>query len=113
MRASVASAIALCALGLAMTSPAGATARASPTLRDEQTFQTTVRFSDLDLHTHAGANALYERLSFAATRVCEDVMEPHARITQTYHKCRNDALSSAVQEINSPLLSQTYYQHAS
>jgi len=113
MRASIASAIALCSFGLAMTSPAGATARASPTLHDEQTFQTTVHYGDLDLKTYAGASALYERLSVAATRVCEDTMEPYARITEAYHKCRNDALSTAVQEINRPLLTQTYHQHAS
>jgi len=113
MRASIASAIALCALGLASTQPAGATARASPTLRDEQTFQTTVHYGDLDLKTHAGATALYDRLSFAATRVCSDLMEPHTRMTQAYHKCRSDALSTAVQEINRPLLTQAYDQHAS
>ena len=93
-----------------MTAPAGATvARVNP--NDEQTARTTVKYGDLDLKTHEGADALYSRLSVAATRVCDDIMEPYVRLTRTYRECRDDALSSAVQEIDSPLVTQAYDRH--
>jgi UrcA family protein len=110
MRTSIASALVLVALGFGLTAPAGATvARVNP--NDEQTARTTVKYGDLDLKTHEGADALYSRLSVAATRVCDDIMEPYVRLTRTYRECRDDALSSAVQEIDSPLVTQAYDRH--
>jgi UrcA family protein len=111
MRASITSAIAFCALGFALTAPANATARVSPT-RDDETVRTTVHYGDLNLQTHAGASALYTRLSEAATRVCGDLMEPYARMTREYHKCHSDALAAAVHDVNRPLVTQTYIEHS-
>jgi len=110
MRASITAAIALSAVALALTSPASATAISKA--RGEETIRTTVHFGDLDLQTHAGANALYSRLNEAAGRVCSDATDPYARLTPAYHTCRKDALSAAVHEINSPLVTQTFDQHS-
>jgi len=111
MRTSIASALVLVALGSCLTAPAGATvARVNP--NDEQTFRTTVQYGDLDLKTHQGADALYSRLSMAATRVCEDGTEPYVRMTRSYKECRHEALSAAVQKINNPLVTEAYDQHA-
>jgi UrcA family protein len=111
MRASITSAIALCAVGFALTGPANATARVSPS-GPEETFRTTVHYGDLNLQTTAGATALYTRLNEAATRVCGDLMEPYERMTRGYHKCHSDALAAAVHDVNRPLLTQTYIEHS-
>src|SRR5262245_17983445 len=112
MRTSIASALVIAALGFGLTAPAGATtARVSP--NGEETYRTTVHYGDLDLKTHQGADQLYSRLSLAATRVCEDAGDPYVRLTHTYRECRNEAVSGAVREINNPLVTQAYEQHAS
>ena len=111
MRTSIASALVLVALGFGLTAPAGATvARVNP--NDEETARTTVHYGDLDLKTHQGADALYSRLSMAATRVCEDITEPYVRLTRTYGECRHEAISDAVREIHNPLVTQAYDRHA-
>ena len=109
MRTSIASALVLAALGIGLTAPAGATARVNS---NEETFRTTVHFGDLDLKTRQDADELYSRLDLAAMRVCEDATEPYVRLTRTYTECRHEALSDAVREINSPLVTQAYEQHA-
>lgn len=110
MKAAIPFAITLCAVGLATALPASATTLAS-SARDEETVRTTVHYGDLDLQTRAGASALYSRLSEAATHVCGDLMEPYARLTQAYHRCRNDALAAAVREIDRPPVTEVYDQH--
>jgi UrcA family protein len=109
MRTSIASALVLVALGFGLTAPAGATARVNT---NEETYRTTVHFGDLDLKTRQGADQLYSRLDLAAMRVCEDATEPYVRLTRTYHECRHEALSDAVREVNSPLVTQAYEQRA-
>jgi UrcA family protein len=109
MRTSIASALVLVALGFGLTAPAGATARVNP---NEETYRTTVHFGDLDVKTRQGADELYSRLDLAAMRVCEDATEPYVRLTRTYKECRHEALSDAVREINSPLVTQAYEQRA-
>jgi UrcA family protein len=108
MRTSIAAAVVLTIIGLGLTLPAGATARAS---RDEETARTTVHFGDLDLQSYQGASALYSRLSQAASRVCSAIMEPYVRMTRAYHTCHSEALSKAVQQVDRPLLTQIYDRH--
>ena len=112
MRTSIASALVLVALGFGLTAPAGATtARVGP--NGEETYRTTVHYGDLNLQTRQGADELYSRLSLAAMRVCEDGSDPYVRLTHTYKECRQEAVSGAVREINNPLVTQAYEQHAS
>jgi UrcA family protein len=111
MRTSIASALVLVALGFGLTAPAGATvSRVNPPA--EETFRTTVHYGDLNLQTRQGADALYSRLSMAAGRVCEDAGDIYVRLTHSYQECRHEAVSDAVREINSPLVTQAFEQHA-
>ena len=114
MRTACASALALAlaALGFGLTTTADATTARAVDVNGAEIARTTVHYGDLDLKTHQGANELYSRLNMAAVRVCEDVMEPYVRMTRAFEDCRHEALSSAVQEINAPLVTQTYDQHA-
>ena len=112
MRTSIPSALVLAALGCGLTSTAGATTARAVDVNGAETARTTVHYGDLDLKTHQGANELYSRLSMAAMRVCEDVTEPYIRLTRAYEDCRHEAISAAVHEINTPLVTQAYEQHA-
>src|SRR5262245_15754750 len=113
MRTSTISAFVVAALGVGLAATAGATtARSAVDVNGAETARTTVHYGDLDIHTPQGADELYSRLNMAAVRVCEDVTEPYVRLTRAYEQCRHGALSAAVQEINAPLVTQTYDQHA-
>ena len=64
----------------------------------------TVRYSDLDISTAEGADALYRRIAIAAAKVCPNVdpadLERYAKIRQ----CRQLAIDRAVEAVHSPLL---------
>ena len=62
----------------------------------------TVRFKDLDLSTAEGAQALYERIAFAARVVCRDAGATEMR------KCRAHAVDEAVRAVGRPLLSSVH-----
>jgi UrcA family protein len=68
--------------------------------------QVRVQYSELDLSREAGASALYRRLERAAAKVCEE--RPWMRSKQIDKECYQRALTSAVVEINSPLVSQIH-----
>ena len=110
MRTAIASAFVIAALGFGLTAPAQATV--ARTQNPEETYRATVHYGDLDLKTHQGADALYSRINLAATRVCEDEPEPYVRLSREYKVCRHEAISGAVKEINNPLVTQAYEQHA-
>jgi UrcA family protein len=66
--------------------------------------QLTVRYSDLDVNTVAGASVLYRRLQGAAHFVCGD--EGRSLIEQRqWDGCVRDALTEAVTAVHSPTLS--------
>jgi UrcA family protein len=111
MRTSIVSALVFAALGVGLTSSAGATARAVNS-HDEEVARATVHYGDLDLKTRQGADELYSRINMAAMRVCQDITEPYVRLTRTYTNCRHEAISDAVREVNTPLVTQVYEQHA-
>jgi len=113
MRTSTISAFIVAALGVGLAATAGATtARSADVKNGTETARTTVHYGDLDVHTRPGADELYSRIDMAAGRVCEDVEEPYVRLTRAFEDCRHGAISAAVREINAPLLTQTYDQHA-
>lgn len=79
-------------LGVAQAAPADEV----PTVR--------VSYSDLDLSTPQGTQALYARITAAARTVCP---EPDAREMSRFvrnHACRREAVERAVRSVNSPQL---------
>ena len=71
----------------------------------------TVRYSDLDPSTDAGARALYARIAAAAYRVCapDNMLSPDAMATARV--CREDAIARAVRDIHSPRLASLSAEH--
>ena len=69
--------------------------------------QVRVQFSELDLSKQAGANALYRRLERAAAKVCES-RAWSGSVRRIDKECYQGALTNAVVEVNSPLLSQIH-----
>jgi UrcA family protein len=61
-----------------------------------------VHYSDLDLATKAGAQALYWRIKWAAEDLCADPRGADSVVR--VHKCIDQAVSRAVAEVNSPLV---------
>jgi len=64
----------------------------------------TVKFSDLNLSSQAGVEALYGRIHAAARRVCE---QPAGELTAA-RKCMTKAESDAIGKVNVPLLTAFY-----
>jgi UrcA family protein len=77
---------------LALAAPAVEAADGAPTL--------TVRYADLDLSRPAGAEAMYERLSEAASRVCgpREARVPKEQLERRI--CREQAIARAVAQID-------------
>jgi UrcA family protein len=67
-----------------------------------------VSFSDLDANTEAGAKVLYDRLRFAADEVCRPYERTGVMPSRAWLTCVNNALASAVQQINKPTLTALY-----
>ena len=91
--------IALPAIGLA----------ASPSQLDASSVK--VSYGDLNIHTKAGAKALYSRLKRAAQEACS--VESHVRYgslrtVQKTKVCYQEALASAVDRIDSDELSKIH-----
>jgi UrcA family protein len=64
-----------------------------------------VLYADLNLDREAGVAALYQRLRVAAKRVCSDVASPMLASRKTYAACIERAVSTAVAQIDRPMLS--------
>jgi UrcA family protein len=75
---------------------------------DGQPLSRHVDYSDLNLAQPAGARVLYQRLVTAAGIVCEPY-DGRELVRVTYHtSCVHEAISAAVADINSPLLTSYY-----
>jgi len=71
-----------------------------------------VRYADLNLSTAAGTQALYARISAAASRACggqPDFRDLHQQ--QQYRACYDKAMEKAVHEIDSVRLQALYAEH--
>ena len=79
---------------------------ASNALADDEVRSETVKFTDLNLDTQAGVEALYTRLRSAAGRVCSQT-DPTLRYAAA--QCIGKSLARAVEKVNAPLLT-AYYQ---
>ena len=103
-RLRTASALALVAACVAV----GATsaAHAATESSDAPTF--TVRYSDLDLTSDQGSQALYARIVAAAQQVCvaEDIRD--LRAVAAAHSCREQAIAQAVRDVHSARLASVY-----
>jgi UrcA family protein len=67
-----------------------------------------VRFKDLNLNSPEGAAALYGRIKSAASEVCGERDRFAPWQSRTIQTCINDAMSRAVDQINSPMLTSLY-----
>lgn len=63
----------------------------------------TVKFSDLDIQTVAGAKILYHRIRVAANQVCEPIVHDPA-LREATPGCINTAIDNAVKKVNAPYL---------
>jgi UrcA family protein len=73
----------------------------------------TVRYSDLDLSTAAGATVLYHRISAAARQVCPDSYTRDLGMLAASQRCQADAIAQAVRELNNPQLAVVHAAHVS
>jgi UrcA family protein len=68
-----------------------------------------VRYDDVRLISTVGAAVLYARVRNAAERVCGGPVDTQQiALQKRYRTCVDEAVSKAVSEVNSPLLSQYY-----
>lgn len=67
-----------------------------------------VRYSDLNLSTQEGSQALYARIVAAAHHVCavDDIRDLRAYAASV--DCRERAIAQAVRDVNSPMLASVY-----
>jgi UrcA family protein len=72
----------------------------------------TVRYSDLNLNTQAGAAVLYKRIRNAAQEVCGDVGSRRLAEAAAAKACVNRAIFTGVRSVNAPALTSEYNAHA-
>jgi UrcA family protein len=67
-----------------------------------------VKYSDLNVSSTAGAATLYNRLRFAAARVCHPLNNRDFASQKLLAACVHKAMSDAVNEVNQPALFTIY-----
>ena len=67
-----------------------------------------VHYSDINLENSGGAKVLYERLITAAGLVCAPYESPQLARAKPYRSCVRQAVSAAVADVNSPMLTSYY-----
>jgi len=77
----------------------------------EQTYSKKVSYAGLNLSSQAGAEILYGRIKSAARDVCGG-RDPVLRGSITRTPCYRDAVSNAVAQVNSPVLSALHSKKA-
>lgn len=68
----------------------------------------TVKFSDLDLATDAGASKLYSRIATAAHVVCPGPDSRDLQAIASSKSCEAEAIARAVRKVQSPRLAVKY-----
>ena len=101
--------ITLAAVAVLCLSSAAIGAYADETTKDVPTL--TVRYSDLDLGTQAGANALYSRIRYAAEQVCGNPDWRQRLESAAVKACIDRAVSSSVHSVNNARLTSVYDSH--
>jgi len=95
---------AVCLASVAITAHADEAANGVPTR--------TVRYSDLDINTRAGATVLYARIRYAAQQVCGDADSRQWAASAAVKACVNRAIYTGVRSVNSPKLTSVYNSQA-
>ena len=72
----------------------------------------TVRYSDLDLNTVAGAERLYERIQQAAAQICPQADSKWLVQYEAVMRCRNTVVAHAVSSVSSPQVTAVYAARA-
>jgi UrcA family protein len=90
-----------CALAIGSTM-----AHASPATADAPSI--TVKYSDLNLATDAGAHELYSRIATAARSVCPDADIRDLGAFASSKTCQSEAIARAVQDVRNPRLAAVY-----
>jgi UrcA family protein len=67
-----------------------------------------VNYSDLDISQASGVKTLYQRLVRAADMVCERYEDVELSRNQRYKTCVRHSLSTAIADVNNPLLTSYY-----
>jgi UrcA family protein len=67
-----------------------------------------VRYSDLNLSTQQGSQALYSRIVAAAAQVCQVDDIRNLEAVAAARSCRAQAIAAAVHEVGSPALAARY-----
>ena len=91
---------AVCLASVTITAHADEAANGVPTR--------TVRYSDLDINTRAGASVLYARIRNAAQQVCGDADSRQLAVSAAVKACVNRAIYTSVRSVNSPKLTSVY-----
>jgi len=73
----------------------------------------TVRYDDLNLASTAGVDALYRRISSAASAVCRDEHTRDLTLQAAVEHCRANAIAQAVAEVKNPQLAVVHATHVS
>lgn len=102
-RFTLATVAALCLSSAAIGAYADETGNDVPTV--------TVRYSDLNLGTQAGATVLYNRIRNAAAQVCGDPTSRELTEATAAKACIDRAISSSVHSVNNPRLTSVYDSH--
>jgi len=71
----------------------------------------TVKITDLDLNSVAGAETLYVRLREAASSVCGLANGSDPITRPAWLSCRAATLAAAVRKVHSPMLTKVYETH--
>jgi UrcA family protein len=85
---------------------------ASVTIAHADDAARTVRYSDLNLNTQAGAAVLYKRIRNAAVEVCGDVDARQLAEAAAAKACVDRAIFTGVRSVNAPKLSSEYNARA-
>ena len=79
---------------------------------DDQVLSKTVTYDDLNLESEKGAKVLYARLRHAAQDVCSPFESRELSRKQIWHTCVDNALASAVRQLNNPRVTALHNQSA-
>ena len=111
MRASTAMLVAVAATAVVVATPA--LAATSPFAgQPTDTQQVVVRYKSFYVNSVWGAEALYRRLSQAASQVCADGDDPVSLATsRSFQRCRQAAIEEAVAKVDRPRLTAVYDEH--
>jgi UrcA family protein len=79
---------------------------------NDQVLTKKVAYSDLNPESEQGAKVLYARLRHAAQDVCSPLQSRELTLQQVWRACVDNALASAVTQVNKPRVTALHNQNA-